>query len=48
MPSILVETGFINNPKDEAYLNSSEGQAEIVQSIIRAIKKYKASLEVEQ
>lgn len=48
MPAVLVETGFINNPKDEAYLNSSEGQAEIVQSIIRAIKKYKASLEVEQ
>jgi len=45
MPAVLVETGFINNPKDEAYLNSSEGQAEIIQSIIRAIKKYKASLE---
>ena len=47
MPAVLVETGFINNPKDEAYLNSSEGQAEIVQSIIRAIKKYKASLEAQ-
>jgi N-acetylmuramoyl-L-alanine amidase len=45
MPAVLVETGFINNPKDEAYLTSSEGQAEIVQSIIRAIKKYKADLE---
>ncbi|MBS1529223.1 MAG: N-acetylmuramoyl-L-alanine amidase [Bacteroidetes bacterium] len=45
MPAVLIETGFINNPKDEAYLNSSEGQAEIVQSIIRAIKKYKAELE---
>jgi N-acetylmuramoyl-L-alanine amidase len=45
MPAVLVETGFINNPKDEAYLNSAEGQAEIVQSIIRAIKKYKQSFE---
>jgi N-acetylmuramoyl-L-alanine amidase len=45
MPAVLIETGYINNPKDEAYLNSSQGQAEIVQSIIRAIKKYKASLE---
>ncbi|MBS1524825.1 MAG: N-acetylmuramoyl-L-alanine amidase [Bacteroidetes bacterium] len=45
MPAVLIETGFINNPKDEAYLNSSEGQLEIVQSIIRAIKKYKAGLE---
>lgn len=44
MPAVLVETGFINNPRDEAYLNSSEGQAEIVQSIIRAIKKYKADI----
>jgi N-acetylmuramoyl-L-alanine amidase len=45
MPAVLVETGFINNPKDEDYLNSAEGQAEIVQSIIRAIRKYKASFE---
>jgi N-acetylmuramoyl-L-alanine amidase len=45
MPAVLVETGFINNPRDEAYLNSSEGQSEIVQSIIRAIKKYKESIE---
>jgi N-acetylmuramoyl-L-alanine amidase len=45
MPAVLVETGFINNPKDEEYLNSSEGQAEIVQSIIRAIKKYKGDIE---
>jgi N-acetylmuramoyl-L-alanine amidase len=45
MPAVLVETGFINNPKDEAYLNSPEGQSEIVQSIIRAIKKYKAGLD---
>ena len=43
MPAVLVETGFINNPKDEAYLNSAEGQSEIVQSIIRAIKKYRES-----
>jgi N-acetylmuramoyl-L-alanine amidase len=45
MPAVLVETGFINNRKDEEYLNSSEGQAEIVQSIIRAIKKYKKDIE---
>ncbi len=45
MPGVLIETGFINNPKDEAYLTSPEGQAEIVQSIIRAIKKYKEDIE---
>jgi N-acetylmuramoyl-L-alanine amidase len=45
MPAVLVETGFINNPRDEDYLNSTEGQSEIVQSIIRAIKKYKENFE---
>jgi len=43
MPAVLIETGFINNHKDEAYLNSAEGQSEIVQSIIRALKKYRES-----
>ena len=41
MPSVLVETGFINNPDDEKYLNSEEGQEEIVNSIVRAIIKYR-------
>ena len=45
MPAVLIETGYINNPKDEAYLNSAEGQSEIVQSIIRALKKYRESLQ---
>jgi N-acetylmuramoyl-L-alanine amidase len=48
MPAVLVETGFINNPKDEDYLNSGEGQEEIVQSIVRAVAKYKKSFEGEQ
>jgi N-acetylmuramoyl-L-alanine amidase len=45
MPGLLVETGFINNPSDEKYLSSAEGQNEIVRSLISAIKKYKAGLE---
>ncbi len=40
MPSVLVETGFINNPIEEKYLNSAGGQKEIVQSIIRSLKRY--------
>lgn len=40
-PSVLVETGFINNPTEERYLNSAKGQDEIVQSILRAVKKYR-------
>ncbi|TWR25242.1 N-acetylmuramoyl-L-alanine amidase [Mucilaginibacter pallidiroseus] len=44
MPAVLIETGFINNPDEEEYLNSDEGQQQIVQSIIRAIQAYRASL----
>lgn len=45
MPSILVETGFITNEEEEKYLNSEEGQGEVVESIITALKKYKETLE---
>lgn len=45
MPAVLVETGYINNPDDEAYLNSEDGQNEIVASIVRAIKNYKSEIE---
>jgi len=43
MPAVLVETGFINNPQEEKYLSSDEGQDEIVQGIVRAVKTYKTS-----
>ncbi len=45
MPAVLIETGYINNPDDEAYLNSEDGQNQIVATIIRALKSYKAELE---
>ena len=45
MPSVLVETGYINNPKDEDYLNSETGQEEIVNSIVRALKNYRDEVE---
>jgi N-acetylmuramoyl-L-alanine amidase len=45
MPSVLVETGYINNPSDEAYLNSEDGQNEIVSSIVRALLNYKNEVE---
>lgn len=44
MPAVLIETGYINNPTEEDYLNSDDGQNEIVQTIIRAIKGYKKEL----
>jgi len=45
MPAVLVETGYIDNPDDEAYLNSEDGQNEIVASIVRALINYKAEVE---
>lgn len=45
MPAILIETGFINNPEDEAYLNSENGQQEMAEAITRAVIKYKTQLE---
>lgn len=41
MPGVLIETGFLSNRKDEAYLNSSNGQSEIARSIFNSVRKYK-------
>ncbi|MEO6671404.1 MAG: N-acetylmuramoyl-L-alanine amidase [Ferruginibacter sp.] len=41
MPAILVETGFINNPEDERYLNSEKGQQELAEAITQAVIRYK-------
>ncbi|MBI1937585.1 MAG: N-acetylmuramoyl-L-alanine amidase [Ignavibacteriales bacterium] len=41
MPSVLIETGFLSNRKDEEHLASKEGQAEVAHSIFNSIKKYK-------
>jgi N-acetylmuramoyl-L-alanine amidase len=40
MPSVLVETGFITNPAEEKFLNSSEGQDYIASAIYRACRQY--------
>jgi len=48
MPSVLIETGFISNPEEERYLNSTEGQKELSQCIIKALKNYIAGLEKQQ
>ena len=45
MPSILVETGFVDNREEEEYLDSEKGVLETAQSILNGIKKYKAELE---
>jgi N-acetylmuramoyl-L-alanine amidase len=45
MPGVLVECGFINNPEEEAYMNSERGQFEIALAIFRGIKAYKYDAE---
>ncbi len=45
MPGILVETGFITNPEEEAFLNSEKGREIIASAIYRAVKKYKNEIE---
>lgn len=45
MPSVLIETGFINNYEDAAYLSSENGQEEVAASIYDAIIKYKKSID---
>lgn len=46
MPAILIETGFINNPEDEKYLNSDKGQQELAEAITKAVISYKKAIEV--
>ncbi len=45
MPAILIETGFINNPEDEQYINSDKGQQELAESITKAVQRYKNQVE---
>ncbi|KJJ38177.1 N-acetylmuramoyl-L-alanine amidase family protein [Aequorivita vladivostokensis] len=46
MPSVLIETGFLTNKSEGAYLNSAKGQAEMAREIGNAIKAYINSLSV--
>lgn len=46
MPSVLIETGFLTNAIEGAYLNSPQGQAEMAREIGNAIKSYISSLSV--
>lgn len=41
MPSVLIETGFITNKNEGAYLNSNKGQSEMSSAIKKAILDYK-------
>jgi len=45
MPSVLVETGFLTNKDEGAYLNSGKGQNEIGNAIAKAILYYKEGVQ---
>lgn len=41
MPSVLIETGFLSNKSDAAYLKTSKGQQKYAESIFQSVKKFK-------
>lgn len=45
MPSVLIELGFLTNPKEEDFLQTAEGQDYMASAIYRAFKEYKAIVE---
>jgi len=45
MPSVLIETGFITNTSEGAFLNSKSGQEKVAQAIYDAINDYKKNLD---
>jgi N-acetylmuramoyl-L-alanine amidase len=46
MPSVLIETGFLTNKAEGAYLNSSMGQTEMATAISEAILSYKNNIQL--
>lgn len=47
MPAILIELGFLSDPDEEEFITSPEGQQKNAESIARAIKRYRTSLETQ-
>ncbi len=45
MPALLVELGFLSNPREAAFLRSKSGQAYMASAIFRAVKAFKNDYE---
>ena len=48
MPSVLIETGFLNHPREGEFISSNDGQETIAESILLAFKKYKKAVETKE
>jgi N-acetylmuramoyl-L-alanine amidase len=47
MPAILIEVGFLSNADEEEFITSEEGQQKTAEVIVKALKRYKFSLEAQ-
>jgi N-acetylmuramoyl-L-alanine amidase len=47
MPAILIEVGFLSEPTEEAFITSDQGQQKTAETIVKALKRYKYSLEAQ-
>jgi N-acetylmuramoyl-L-alanine amidase len=45
MPSVLVEMGFLTNPREARFLKSDKGQTYLASAIFRAVRAYKKDYE---
>ena len=45
MPAVLVELGFLSNPREEAQLGDPEYRGRLVDALTRAVARYKAQVE---
>ncbi|PSQ97144.1 MAG: N-acetylmuramoyl-L-alanine amidase [Bacteroidetes bacterium SW_9_63_38] len=45
MPSVLVELGFLTNPREAKFLNSDKGQTYLASALFRAVRAYKKDYE---
>lgn len=44
MPSVLIELGFLSNPKEGKFLDSKQGQKKMASAIVKAVQAYKSSV----
>lgn len=45
MPSVLIETGFLTNPKEESFIGNADGQTKMANAMFNAFTAYKENYE---